>query len=61
MAKRKQTWERAARKRKALRIRNASARAEAGEDTKPAPKAKPEAGAAKKTSKAASATDEAQD
>ena len=54
MAKRKQTWERAARKRKALRIRNASARAEAGNGTKTEPKAsKPAGKSAKATPKAA--------
>ncbi|HSK18591.1 MAG TPA: hypothetical protein VK912_05585 [Longimicrobiales bacterium] len=58
MAKRKQTWERAARKRKALRMRNASARAEAGNGTK---SAKPAAGAAKATPKAVRPTDEAQE
>jgi hypothetical protein len=62
MAKRKQTWERAARKRKALRMRNASARAEAGSGTTSEPKsAKPPAGAAKATPKAARPTDEAQE
>lgn len=59
MAKRKQTWERAARKRKALRMRNASARAEAGNGTKAEPKSsKPAAGSAKPTPKAAKPADE---
>ena len=62
MAKRKQTWERAARKRKALRMRNASARAEAGDGTKAEPKsAKPAAGAGKATRKVARSTDEPQE
>lgn len=58
MAKRKQTWERAARKRKALRVRNASARAEAGDGTKAEPKSSKPAGSAKATPKAAKPADE---
>lgn len=49
MAKRKQTWERAARKRKALRVRKARAKAEDSPETVEEPKPK----AAKKRSKSA--------
>ena len=53
MAKRKQTWERAARKRKALRMRKASARAEGGNGAKAEPKAEKSAAESAKPRKAA--------